>query len=451
MHIREIHIENVRCFGEKEQGVHLDLTRPDGSLAGWTVLAGRNGSGKSTLLKAIALSVAGPGRAPSLQTSFVDWIREGQSAARVSTVLASGSSLQTPAKFTTRIEWRRVPGGEEPDLQGASTLDPLKLPYQGPWSSNPAGWFIAGYGPFRRLGYRDDYSRRSLASLTSLFDEDVTLAESIQWLQYIHAVRLELKAASDDPKLGTQMQAQANGLNELCDNVLALLNDGLLPEGVSIDRLDTAGLWVKQNGVSLRLRNLSDGYRAAVTLAFDIVRWMNHYYGGNLNIQRCDHDGKTVVQVLHEGVVLIDEVDAHLHVSWQQRIGFWLKEHFPKVQFIVTTHSPFICQAADPKGLIRLPAPDSNEPVAHVSDDLFNTVVYGDADDAVMTALFGLERPHSDKAERLRRRVAQLEAKHIRGSATPAEQEELKRLSALLPKTGSALVEQALRKLSESS
>ena len=60
--------------------------------------------------------------------------------------------------------------------------------------------------------------------------------------------------------------------------------------------------------------------------------------------------------VTHRGVVLIDEVDVHLHVSWQRSIGFWLKKHFPNVQFIVTTHSPFVCQAADPGRSLLPPA-----------------------------------------------------------------------------------------------
>jgi predicted ATPase len=51
------------------------------------------------------------------------------------------------------------------------------------------------------------------------------------------------------------------------------------------------------------------------------------------------------------GVELIDEVDAHLHPEWQREVGFWLKRHFPKIQFLVTTHSPSICQAAAPNGL----------------------------------------------------------------------------------------------------
>ncbi len=151
--------------------------------------------------------------------------------------------------------------------------------------------------------------------------------------------------------------------------------------------------------------------------------------------------------VPYPGVVLIDEIDIHLHVSWQQRIGFWLKEHFPNIQFIVTTHSPFVCQAADPKGLIGLPAPGTNERAEHVSEELFKLIVNGGADDAAMSALFGLESPYSDRSEALRCRVAELEARVIRGSATPEEEAELARLAAELPTTGSARVEQALRNL----
>ncbi|WP_437719812.1 AAA family ATPase [Sorangium sp. So ce861] len=106
------------------------------------------------------------------------------------------------------------------------------------------------------------------------------------------------------------------------------------------------------------------------------------------------------------GVVLIDEMDMHLHVAWQQRIGFWLKKHFRGIQFIVTTHSPFICQAADPKGLIRLPAPGGGERAEHMPDELLKIIVNGDADAAAMTALFGLEHTHS--AELLRARGASL-------------------------------------------
>ncbi|GAA3650798.1 hypothetical protein GCM10022267_41410 [Lentzea roselyniae] len=59
MYVSQVKLGNIKGFhGARE--VDLRLTRPDGSPAGWTVIAGRNGSGKSTLLQAIALTLGGP-------------------------------------------------------------------------------------------------------------------------------------------------------------------------------------------------------------------------------------------------------------------------------------------------------------------------------------------------------------------------------------------------------
>ncbi|HYO70906.1 MAG TPA: AAA family ATPase, partial [Archangium sp.] len=75
MYISKIKLENIRGFRSGELRVELDLRRPDGGFAGWTVLAGRNGSGKSTFLKAVALAVAGSSAARGLQESFTGWVR----------------------------------------------------------------------------------------------------------------------------------------------------------------------------------------------------------------------------------------------------------------------------------------------------------------------------------------------------------------------------------------
>ena len=113
----------------------------------------------------------------------------------------------------------------------------------------------------------------------------------------------------------------------------------------------------------------------------------------------------------------------------------------------MTTHSPFICQAASKKGLIALPAPGSGAHAEHVSDEDFRTIVNGGVDEATLTALFGLEHAHSEASEKLRTEVAGLEVRVIRGRATAEDKAELKRISAELPTTGSALIEQADRKL----
>jgi hypothetical protein len=252
-----------------------------------------------------------------------------------------------------------------------------------------------------------------LVQLATLFREDASLEECVQWLQQVNFQKLEHKA----------------GAAELESNVIALLNDGLLPDGVQVERVDSLGLWVTgQHTDPLPLEEMSDGYRTVAALVADICRLI-YASLGELSIEE-NGDG---VSVPYEGVVLIDEIDVHLHVSWQQRIGFWLKEHFPAIQFIVSTHSPFICQAADANGLIRLPAPGEEAPARVITGSLFKRVVNGSADQATLSELFGLEFTHSEISERIRLRVAALEAKVISGDLSQPEQLELDTLLAEIP------------------
>jgi hypothetical protein len=453
MYIHNIQIENIRGFGAEELRVDLDLSRPDGSYAGWTVLAGRNGAGKSTFLKAVAMVVAGPWLAKTLQQSFVGWVRRGaetKASASVELVFDAADQFQGPGEppsepWPIHLEWRppSVVGREPPfvfPLGSGVALKPgesvtIKFAenpqFRGPWHENPVGWFIAGYGPYRRLSSQPlDAHRLSegplpVSRLSSLFREDVSLSESVQWLREQHLRRLEGR----------------EGAEGLLDGALKLLNDGLLPDSTKVDKVDSDGLWVTQGSVSLPLVDMSDGYRNVVALVMDIARQLHATYGEFKLVQQ---EGRWCVP--YAGVVLIDEIELHLHLSWQRRIGFWFKRHFPNIQFIVTTHSPFVCQAADPKGLIRLPAPSENRAAEHVSDELYKTVVNGTVDEAALTELFGLDHVHSDESEQLRERIAQLEARLLEETATPEEREELDRLAAQLPKTGSTLVDRALRK-----
>jgi hypothetical protein len=451
MYVHRIQIKNVRGFGAKEEGVDLELARPDGTLPGWTVVAGRNGTGKTTLLRAMALSLIGPLAARTFQESFEGWIREGEAEGEIRTLIDYdvadrfvGSGKVPAPPFWTGLRWERQETGPEPRLGAPLRLNPAnraRIPERGPWSDNPRGWFVAGYGPLRRLsGHASDAQRLMsgaprIARLVTLFREDASLTEAIEWLREIYFRALDFESKNKE--------AEATALHELQMNVLRLLDDGLLPDGVEIEGFDADGLRVRHGGVVLPLKELSDGYRTVIALVFDLVSQMYRCFGEFKIEERDDR-----LEVPYRGVVLIDEVDAHLHISWQQRIGFWLKEHFPAIQFIVTTHSPFICQAADPNGLIRMRAPGEDRPTDHVSKDLYYTVVNGGADDAVLTELFGLEHTHSDAAEQLREQISQLEAAVLQGEATKRQREELKRLEAQMPSTPSAQVEKALLKLS---
>lgn len=431
MHVQKIYIRNIRGFRE----VDLDLTRPSGSIAGWTVLAGLNGSGKSTLLKAIALALTGSVAARTLQESFANWIRVGAQEAEVTTlVVFSKDDVEYP--YTQGLGWTRSDTGREPKLfPFLHQVDANS--YEGVLESDFFdGGFAAAYGPYRRLsGHAADAQRlmagpNPLARLVSLFREDASLIEGTVWLRELYLKHLE----------GDNRAGQAE------EGVLRLLNDGLLPGHVQVEGIDSSGLKVRTPDAELPLAELSDGYRTVVALVIDIVRHLYHYYT-SLAIEEFADEQGACPRVLHPGVVLIDEVELHLHVSWQKRIGFWLKRHFPNIQFIVTTHSPFVCQAADPRGLIRLPAPGEDRPVEHVSEELYYTVVNGSADDAVMTELFGLETPYSKESEKLRDEVAHLEARLQTGKATKEEEKELEELRSQLPQTPTGTIEQLLRKL----
>lgn len=425
MHVSHIHVENIRGFDE----VDLDLRRPDGSLAGWTVLAGRNGSGKSTLLRAIALAMAGMEPALKLVQSFGGWVRvpEGTGKVELRIQTASGST------FLTGLQWWSDRGRQKLDEESVN-VGPLQDVRPG--SPDTQEVFLAGYGPYRRLtGHaRDAQSLMQgpdrVARLVSLFRDEASLIEVVEWLTQVYLRRLE----------------ERPGAAELERGVLRLLNDGLLPDGARVQKIDSDGLWVEQHGTLLPLEALSDGYRTVAALVMDIVRHLHRAFG-ELDLKEVTNGADSHLEIRHPGVVLIDEMEEHLHVSWQQRIGFWLKQHFPNIQFLVTTHSPFICQAADRRGLIRLSAPGETRPAEHVPDSLYHTVVNGSADDAVISELFGLESPYSEPSEKLRHEVAKLEAALQTGALTESDKKKLEELRALLPQTQETDVELAMKAL----
>jgi predicted ATP-binding protein involved in virulence len=89
---------------------------------------------------------------------------------------------------------------------------------------------------------------------------------------------------------------------------------------------------IKTAGNEFGLNELSDGYAAILNIVSELLLRMNA------------HNAKAYDM---EGIVLIDEIETHLHVELQKRILPFLTAFFPKIQFIVTTHSPFVLQSVE--------------------------------------------------------------------------------------------------------
>ncbi|WP_306325147.1 AAA family ATPase [Streptomyces venezuelae] len=452
MYVTGIGFSNIRGFTGARSVDELPLPVQDGG--SWTVIAGRNGSGKSTLLRTLALALAGPQAARTLMQDFSSWITTGQTSAWAQVSVQpddyvdrlTGRSKKPEGPAVLGLEWtvaESIPSApaygtpQQPRLAPNSGNEGVwNGAARGPWADNPQGWFCAGYGPFRRLiGGSGEAQRMMLAPgpagrMASLFHEDASLAEGVSWLK-------ELRLRS--------LEGQEDA-SELLETVQELLSDGLLPDDYRAVRVTSEGLWVSPSGFPERaypLREMSDGFRTVASLVLDIVRQLQNTYG-TLNAGTNDA-GQPVIRM--PGIVIIDEVDAHLHVTWQRRIGEWLRTHFPRIQFIVTSHSPYICQAADPGGLIRLPGPEEEQPPEIVEDSLYKRIVYGSGEDAALSELFGLESPYSSRAEAQRRKLVQLERKVFAGAATEQEAREYHNLAAELSSSRSARVREVAARL----
>lgn len=440
MYVSRISVRDIKSF-HGPRHVDLTLTRPDGSHAGWTVLAGRNGSGKTTLLRAMALALSGPVVARSLVPGFENWVAQGAKEGRVEVEITRDrkydrfSQGRPPSgSFKAGLAWTAPPKGTQPALRELTyTTARTSIARRGPWADNPEGWFCAAYGPFRRMaGGSGEVQRLMLASgpvarQASLFHEDASLAEGVAWLIEQHLRALEGRWG-------------ARGLKTFA---LLLLRDGLLPDGYRIIDVDSEGLWVERDGSRFPLREMSDGFRTVAALVVDILKQISDVSGANLwESDLWEARGEESIAVVAPGVVIIDEIDAHLHVSWQRRIGSWLTSHFPNIQFIVTTHSPYICQAADGGGLIRLPGVDEARPPEVVEQDLYERVVYGSGDDAVLSDLFGLDTPYSERAEQVRAEFVRLEAMIYDGETAPETLTRYKELKGLLTSSPTARLDE---------
>jgi hypothetical protein len=124
------------------------------------------------------------------------------------------------------------------------------------------------------------------------------------------------------------------------------------------------------------------------------------------------------------GVVLIDELDAHVHPTWQRQIGHWLRQKFPNLQFIVATHSPFLAQVAGPGGNVVLEQThDGVKPRTDVE------AVETWRADQILTELFDLPSTRSPEVEHKIQRYQELHRRRQARQLSRAEEQEYEQLS----------------------
>lgn len=381
MRLHQITLKNYRCFEQLTVDLHPNLT----------VLVAPNGAGKTTVLDAIKVAlwpfVAGfdlgsttnditgihidDVRREHVQTHEMDWrlpaeIRAaGQVQARqlvLDSILVdptpqlTGSGLDTPVAFKENLPWggiryrasaKKGTKTKDAGVAGAlSLLETAKALQQRIFSNklvSPDHLPMLGYYGTGRL-----WAQKKLMAAHEMADDQVLSrtfayrdcldpASSYKhfavWFTRIHKSLLQAQLRNFEKRLplDTNVSPGLVAPFKAVQNVVSLM---LEPHtgwhGLEYSaEFDELVLHHATQG-QLKVSQLSDGIRNMLALVGDIA-----YRCYKLNA----HFGEEAPQRTH-GIVMIDEVDMHLHPSWQQTVLTDLMAAFPKLQFIVTTHSP---------------------------------------------------------------------------------------------------------------
>ena len=421
MYIEEIKITNLRVFAEASATFQYPeramkagervLTHPNVNL-----ILGNNGAGKSSLLKAVALAVLGP-LAERYPTMMIVRRRRGAKKLppfKTPAGLLPGETCQVTADFM--LTWqdlqakpadhRRYPlpfhltieprGSEEiPNLR-ENNWDPSAAGSGGSiWrpifdNASPA-FFAVGYGATRRVD-TDPTAATPLQKMKhmplrhqriqSLFTEGYTLIQLGHWL----------------PTLKTKNPGR---YKQVCN----LINE-VLPEKIEFtQRTDRNGEYLFcQHGALVPFAALSDGCRAFIGWVADMLYHL------------CFGCPKGVKLVDNCGIVLVDEIDLHLHPEWQREILPKLAKTFPNLQFIVTSHSPIVVGTLQRENLwVCEPARDGDGSVLVQKDTGVNGL---NADQILNTEYFGLESSRAPEKSRRLKRIANAVERKTPGQAS---------------------------------
>ncbi|WP_196814795.1 AAA family ATPase [Mesorhizobium sp. L103C131B0] len=307
MFLETLRIQNIRSIADIAVDF-ADRSVSEPAVRKWSLLVGQNGTGKSTILKAAALLLAGSDALPDLVRDPKEWVRNGESAGRIS------GRLRTQDWEPRDISLDIVSADGRSDIlkrndAGLAALDQAL-------SHASQNYFTAAYGPYRRVS--DDSRALSTGQLpranclTTLFDKNAVVYPLATW------------AMSLDYQLGE------DGLG-----IVRKALDDLLP-GIQFSGIDKGQgrlLFQTDDGI-VPLDQLSDGFQ-------NVAAWI-----GDLLYRITEAFAHRRDPLKARGLLLIDEIDAHLHPAWQRRLREFLTTTLPNFQIVATTHSALTLQQA---------------------------------------------------------------------------------------------------------
>ena len=305
VYLDKIELKNFKCFSDLT--LQLPSYAEDTSVEPWLVFLGENGVGKSSVLKAIAIALMGQEYLDVLGIKVEDVLKYGKQSGHIK-VFGKGNEEEYSVTFSKR-------------------KNEIKASIQKP----PA--FIIGYGSTRLLpigNLQPEKDHPSYLKIKNLFDASISLSDAKDWF----------------------LKSDRKTFNQVSKTLKNLL---LLDDLDSVKRSPKKGeIYIKyhHSGDQINIKHLSDGYKSIFAVAIDMIYTLSQ---------------ENIVYELAEGIVLVDEIGTHLHPRWKMEIIERLRNTFPKIQFIITTHEPLCLRGLKEHEVVVLKR-DSENAIIAISD-----------------------------------------------------------------------------------
>lgn len=380
--LKQLSLRNFRLFGEKEQLLKFNSGK------NVTVLVGNNGCGKSSILDAIAISISTftsnfPGQSIKQFKESDVHITEDEDY---------GDYLQVESVFETSyngdidiLRYRqgnlKAPEGVLKNVNSYAELLMAKINKEENCVLPVVAYYGTGRGqikaPERKRDFKKAFTRWD--AYTGALDASANFRQFIEWFDLMEDEERREKESRRDwdyksKPLESVRKALTTFVGDKFSNPRMMIHPlrFVMDESIGEDKIR-----------QLRIEQLSDGYKIVTAMVADIASRM----------AEANPDMDDPLQ--SNGIVLIDELDLHLHPKWQRTIIGSLTKTFPNIQFIVSTHSPIILSGATNDAQVIMLREDSI-----IDTDAKEYETY-DISQLLLSELFGLKSSRSPQWDSL--------------------------------------------------